>query len=303
VFLSQAASTPESLASRCFAGLESLTLRGDQFTDYNANQFASATVAHTLRGLTSLVLNLSNSPLTAAGLRRLFGGADLTQLRSLGVTSPDGPRLGAEAARALADTVLPQLTDDLCLHGWALAGAGAAAALARARGLTSLRLVYDQLGDSGIRALCEAGALRGLRSLLLSRNMIGPRGARHLAECDNLADVDWLVLHDNPLHSEGVIALADRARFRPRSLFMANTMAGDAGVQSLARSPLLGGVESLQLQANSIGPAGVAALARSTNLGRLHSLDLRGNGLRDEHAQMLTSAPGLGRLKQVTIWG
>jgi uncharacterized protein (TIGR02996 family) len=291
--------SPGVLARPCFAGLDFLSLYGKCITDDNAAQFADA---ENLRTLTGLYLNLSPSSLTTAGLRVLFGGPNLRGLRSLNLTGPDGRRFGAEAVQILADSVLAQLTGDLCLYGWDLAGP-AAAPIAVARHLASLRLVSTNMGDAGIEALCSAGMPAGLDWLLLSSNVIGPAGAAQLADCGSLAPVDCLVLHDNPLSPEGVIALAERASFRPRSLFMSNTRGGDGGILALAASPLLGGIEHLQYGSNGVTLAGAAALTTSPHVGRLHTLDLRGNRLGDEGERLLSSAPALAGMKELSIWG
>jgi uncharacterized protein (TIGR02996 family) len=290
---------PEMLARPCFAGLDRLSLYAGSFTDSNAGQFAAAT---TLQSLTSLDLGLGSSTLTPAGLRILFSGPNLRGLLSLSLRSPESRQFGAEAARILAEHVLPGLTDDLCLYGWDLAGVSAAP-LAAGRNLTSLRLVSNNLGDAGIATLCAAGMPARTRSLLLSGNEISPAGAAELASYRNLPELHWLVLHDNPLTPEGMIALAERAVWRPSWLYMSNTRAGDAGIEALAQSPLLGSVEDLQFASNRITPAGVAALANSPQVGCLRRLDLRGNGLKEADRALLASSPRLAGLKTLTIWG
>jgi uncharacterized protein (TIGR02996 family) len=291
---------PEAVARPCFAGLDYLTVYGKAFTDGNIIRFASAA---TLRSLTSLDLNLSTSTMTSAGLRTLFWSGNLRGLRSLSLNSPDGRVFGGEAAQVLADEyVLLGLTGDLCLHGWDLAGL-AAANLAAARDLSSLRLVGDNLGDAGMAALCSAGMPSGLRSLLLTGNQIGPAGAAELANCRFLKEVSWLVLHDNPLMPEGVIALAERGVCRPRDLRMTNTRAGDAGLAALAQSPLLSKVKELEFGSNRLTPSGVVALANSPQVGCLRRLDLRGNGLKEADKALLASSPRLAGLKKLDIWG
>jgi hypothetical protein len=218
------------------------------------------------------------------------------------LNSPDGRVFGAEAAQVLAEFVLPGLTGDLCLYGWDLAGP-AAAHLAAARDLSSLRVVNANLGDAGMAALRVAGMPARLHRLLLSGNKLGPAGAAELADCRTLTEVSWLVLHDNPLTPEGVIALAERTVCRPRSLLMSNTRAGNGGLAALAQSPLLGSVEDLQFASNRLTPTGLAALANSPQVGCLRTLDLRGNGLKEADKALLASAPRLAGLKTLTIWG
>ncbi|HWE60797.1 MAG TPA: hypothetical protein VHB98_03725, partial [Chloroflexota bacterium] len=74
-----------------------------------------------------------------------------------------------------------------------------------------------------------------------------------------------------------------------------------AHVRRLAASPVLGGIVSLNLSANSIDAQALAVLAASTYLTALTALDLGHTSIGDEGLQMIAAAPAFASLTALTV--
>jgi hypothetical protein len=109
-----------------------------------------------------------------------------------------------------------------------------------------------------------------------------------------------LDLGDNFVLDDGAVELAAcPAAARLESLSMRRCGLGPLGVEALASSPNLGGLEALDLGMSTLG-AGASALGRSPLLGRLRSLGLGGTLLDDDEAARIAGVPA-ARLVQLDL--
>ena len=77
---------------------------------------------------------------------------------------------------------------------------------------------------------------------------------------------------------------------------------GDEGVRTLAESPHLSGLHTLDLSGNAVTEAGLKALAASPYLGNLRRLGLFANGLGKEIQDWLLRQPRLPQLAEVLLY-
>ncbi|MCY2967977.1 MAG: TIGR02996 domain-containing protein [Planctomycetota bacterium] len=114
-----------------------------------------------------------------------------------------------------------------------------------------------------------------LRSLQLNTCQLGPRGAKALADCPQLTSLVHLCLLDNYIGDEGMAALAASPYMAALRIDLNNI--GPAGIEALAASVSLGGLEELFLGEDwphPIGPATGLTLGRSPYLTHLRELSL-----------------------------
>jgi uncharacterized protein (TIGR02996 family) len=190
------------------------------------------------------------------------------------------------------------------------------------RNLRWLTLRYCSLEDKGIKALVGSPNVGSLVYLNLTDNGIGAEGARAVGTSPHLGNLLRLELDDNRVGDD---LLADLASSQLHQLTWLGIAGGggltDAGVQALARGPLLGHLSVLNLRVNrsitstgikalvensaaknlqrldlsgcTVGPEGARVIARSPHLPSLHTLYLARSGIRREGAEALAVSPGL----------
>ncbi len=150
----------------------------------------------------------------------------------------------------------------------------------------------------GLRALREAPFARALRSLDLDGRSLGDGVAPILGALPRL---EALSIDGGALTDDGIRALAGQA-LRFVALDLRGNDFGPAGAAALAASPIIDGLEELDLRHVPILEAGLAALAASPRLRGLRALaiDRTGTGLGGAAlGELLASAvfaPGLERL-------
>jgi hypothetical protein len=152
------------------------------------------------------------------------------------------------------------------------------------RGLESLGLSANLLGDAAVMALADSGMLGSLRALNLSGNQIGDGGLIALIERGELTSLRSLNLDDNLIGDAGAIALAASRSF---------TSLQPPRTQHYS--------ESGSLSFNKIGLAGARALLRSPYLDLQTGLTLYKNALTHEDIVELAADPALARL-QGPLW-
>jgi uncharacterized protein (TIGR02996 family) len=285
-----------------------------------------------LRRLDLAHIGLSNGRLEA--LRRWPAG---WPLEHLGLATD---KVGDKAAEDLAASPVLARLESLDLEGWKLSAGGLRILLGA---LPPGRLQWLNLSGCAVTTevagvLAEAPALSGLRELILQRSEISAPGLTRLVSSPHLRNLEYLDLSKIRLGAAGMRALsgwvAKRRKNDPapaaqpgrlpglRALELSWTSPTKAGVEALARSPLLGQLEVLDLSRNRLGPAGAAVLAAASGirtLRHLHlsdcllgdrgaqilagapfdgllGLDLERNGISDEGARLLAAAPGLPAL-------
>lgn len=178
-----------------------------------------------------------------------------------------------------------------------------ALALARAThltSLTSLALHSCDIDMDGLRALVCAPHLRGLNELALSMEL-GEEGASVLAKA-HLPRLKTLNLANSQLGAAGMEALATASWLaHVKHLDLSFTQLGDRGAIALAAAPELSCLSDLMLDGNELGDAGACALAKSTSLVELVRLNLCDNEVRDLGAKALADSPLLAKLVELDL--
>jgi uncharacterized protein (TIGR02996 family) len=282
---------PVLLASPHLRRLRALDIQDNLEMDGAAEALAQSPV---LGQLTALVLGL-------------FGPGVVDSLAS----SPHVPRLErlrlpyneleADAAHRLAAWPALATVIELDLSGNPLGpfGAQGLAGSPHCRRLRKLRLGQDFVGDQGLLAWVNSGALAPLRWLDLEQCWLGPEAARALGR---LVALHTLNLRANRLGDEGARALAESPGLAGlRRLNVGINGLGDEGARALARSPYLRLTE-LIAYANALTDDGVAALAASPILARTRRLRLGGNhAVGDAAALALAGSPHLKRVRLLDL--
>jgi uncharacterized protein (TIGR02996 family) len=245
-------------------------------------------------GLQALVINPPASLDPKLRLEGLLRGEACATLRSLRFC---GVKVDASAIVELG--ALEQLSLTSCQLG----GASAARVLAaRAPSpLRALEIGNSDVGElSGLSELASSRALAGLERLslygVLERGSLAaflreldlpaleslsvpmsPEGARSFAEVaakqlPMLRDLDISGAH---IKDDGAKALASLEHKSLERLDLDGNAIGPAGMEALARGPLLGTVRDLSIRSNKWGSAGLLHLAKAPSIGRLRSLWLR----------------------------
>jgi uncharacterized protein (TIGR02996 family) len=178
-----------------------------------------------------------------------------------------------------------------------ISGDGLVAILERTRRLETLRLWNVPAGDDGAIAidLCE---LPALTSLAIGEARLTPAGARVLFGSRNLAKLSMLDLRTNDLGGS-IETLARSPHLTAlHTLDLGMTYLVDADARALAAAHSLTSLVTLALAHNGIEDLGAAALATSHALPKLAHLDLQSNRLtRDGVLPFTTTAlPSLATL-------
>jgi uncharacterized protein (TIGR02996 family) len=173
------------------------------------------------------------------------------------------------------------------------------------RGLVALTLTCGVLCSHSLRALQGSEAWAWVLGGQVEGDSPAP-GSR-LAGCPLLGD--WVRLsfvsrasHSCPLGTQGVGALA-RSPWLGRMLdleLQANDI-DDAGARALADSPSLGRLRELDLTANQLSDAGLAALVAPACRFRLQRLNLARNAIGDAGAVALGASPAVAELRELDL--
>jgi uncharacterized protein (TIGR02996 family) len=196
--------------------------------------------------------------------------------------------------------------------------------------LTSLDLTSNYMGDAGAALLAGSPRMAGVTALHQGVNGIGIPGLLSLARSSYFTRLATLDLRGNPLGHPWVQAIGGASLPALRDLNLSGTDVRDVGMQGLAASPHLAGLEKLDLRFNQIGDAGlqavagapalpklrvlklgynpigtpgVRALAASPHMAQLTTLDLRRSRVANNAAQALIESPNLGRLYRLDLRG
>jgi uncharacterized protein (TIGR02996 family) len=255
-------------------------------------------------------LHLHGGFIGTPGALALANSATLRHLRNLSVGYN---KIGPEGIAALLHSPNLAGVEELKISfngpsddGPGDAGLAALASSPTIRRLRSLDLAESRVTAEGARHLAGAAHLATLRTLDLHGNPVGPAGARHLADSPHLAGLRWLSLAQAGINDEALQALAAAPHLRPRVLLLARSAldrggegaaapptrnaVGPAGLAALAASPVLAGLEELDLSHNPVGDAGLAALAASPHAVALRKLKLTKCDLHDEGVIALARA-------------
>lgn len=171
------------------------------------------------------------------------------------------------------------------------------------RSLTNIYLNFNQLGDSGVKALADGVAAGGwLKRLELKGNRITDKGAKALATCVAVSgSLISLELCKNRIGYEGAKALAHGVAISSslQILRLGGNEFGDQGLHALATCVAASrSLRVLELSSCHIGDEVTKALAAAS--GSLESLVLNNNQIGDVGAKalakLLATSVSLGRL-------
>jgi uncharacterized protein (TIGR02996 family) len=166
----------------------------------------------------------------------------------------------------------------------------------------------DPLGVRGMRAIADSPNLAELNRLDVSGNSLSEAALRTLFEGRTTGKLARLVMHGNRLGDAGTAALVGSLLFarmveQDGAIDLRRVEMGPTGVRALADTPLLQGLESLDLEGNFLGDTGLAALAASPHLTHLRVLSLRENRIGDEGVRALARAPVMATLRVLDLTG
>ncbi|KAL0242426.1 hypothetical protein GEMRC1_004989 [Eukaryota sp. GEM-RC1] len=133
--------------------------------------------------------------------------------------------------------------------------------------VTNVNLIYNSIGDEGVRALAEALKVNTtVTSVVLRDNSIGDEGAKALAEALKVnVTVTSVDLQDNSIGDEGAEALAEALKVNTTvtSVNLCDNCIGDEGARALAEALTVNtSVTSVNLADNSIEDGGARSLQR-----------------------------------------
>ncbi len=188
--------------------------------------------------------------------------ASFTSLRGLSLAQAS---LSADDLIALSAAV--DRLEDLALRNCRLDGWGLQAVVERLGELIYLNLSDAQQGPELIGAL--APRLERARWLELSRNPIGDLGLRALLDAGALEHVEDLSLCDCELTDASARALAGARLPKLRGLWLDSNLLTDDGIEALACSPLLAQLEGLSLYQRGLTERSRTALAGHPLAGAL----------------------------------
>jgi Ran GTPase-activating protein (RanGAP) involved in mRNA processing and transport len=144
-----------------------------------------------------------------------------------------------------------------------------------------------------MRAIADSPHLTSLKELDVSNNSLSAVALQPILDGPPANRLFRLILTENRLGDAGVAALVASPVFarmaeRDRVIDLRRVEMGPAGARSLAASPALRHVESLDLEGNMLGDAGLAAIAASPHLTQIRVLNLHGNRIGDDGARALS---------------
>lgn len=247
-------------------------------------------------GLTNLGLHGNDLPDRAVEM--IARSTILSRLTDLDISAN---RTTSAALQALADSPLADRLTSLELRQYAwrdsALGRRAADLLARFRGLKSVDLRGQRIGDDGAAVLARSPLLSSLRTLRLSENALSLQGVTELLSSAHLTGLEVLVLSDNSPGGEWVHVFANVGPRPLRGLWLERTQLDARAASILATTPALAELRDLSLSGNPIGDEGAFALAWSTMLPRLRKLKLGSCEIGDEGATALADSSELSRLE------
>ncbi len=170
-----------------------------------------------------------------------------------------------------------------------------------------LDLSGNDLGNGGVQVLLHSPYLARLEALDLSFNSLGDLGIRHLAHATGLPRLRSLALTDNTaVGADGIASLAESPHLAGlRTLDVSGIDLHEVGVQAIASSRFLTRLHTFRIRSCGLADHGVAELARSSLFGRMtarsSSLDLRENLIGDEGIAALAGSPHLARLSSLDL--
>ncbi|MCA9072268.1 MAG: TIGR02996 domain-containing protein, partial [Planctomycetaceae bacterium] len=170
--------------------------------------------------------------------------------------------------------------------------------------LTTLNLMRNNLGASGVEALANSSCLENIQSLSLRENPIGGQGMQELMNSSYLSGLTRWDLTETQLSISDARALArSNTLHQLEELLVSHNQIGDTGLRALANTARLKTLKRLEVADNLIALEGIRALADSAHLTDLQVLDLSGNEIGDAGLVLMASASNYGRLTELNLAG
>ncbi|XP_068695479.1 nucleotide-binding oligomerization domain-containing protein 2-like [Montipora foliosa] len=162
--------------------------------------------------------------------------------------------------------------------------------------LTTLNLIFNQVGDAGAESLSEALKVNTcLTTLDLSRNEVGAARAESLSEALKVNTcLTTLDLSGNKVGPAGAESLSEALKVNTclTTLDLRGNEVGPAGAESLSEALKVNTcLTTLDLRGNEVGPAGAESLSEALKVNTcLTTLDFRCNEVGDAGAESLSEA-------------
>lgn len=156
--------------------------------------------------------------------------------------------------------------------------------------LVELDLQANEIGEAGLTAFADAKGFKSLRKLDLSRNQANAAALEKLVEARFFAPLQWLNLQGNPLGDAGADVLGRTSRASLQYLDLSNCELGPQGMIGLCRGQLLAKVEDLRLDYNTLNDLGISTLASTPHMPNLRTLNLASTRFRCAGAKALAHA-------------
>ena len=167
-------------------------------------------------------------------------------------------------------------------------------------GIGALDLASDGIDTAGIRLMGRADALSQLTVLDLSSNRYDALGLEAVVSLPSFARLRTLKLCS--VNSPSDLASWPRVSRDPGLQSLAvHGHVGDQGADAVARCQWLSSLRHLDIA--WVGPRGLGSLASSPHLDRLQTLDLNGSPLGDAGLKILSRSRGLAGLEHLTMYG
>ena len=185
---------------------------------------------------------------------------------------------------------------------------GPATAFGRSRsfaGLRTLRLQNAEVGDAGVKALCDSPHLNELRSLTVSNDSLSIHSARAFVEGTGLpALTDLDIGGTNRIGPDGTLILVSNPRTgRLRKLNLWSNGIADYGVEAICNQKHMRNLTHLDVSGNLLTNRTAVAIAAAEHLKTLEELNLRTNNIGREGAIALADSPHLANLRRLDLAG
>jgi hypothetical protein len=170
-----------------------------------------------------------------------------------------------------------------------------------------LELRHNPLGPGGAEALAGSERLAGIERLGLAGTEIGVPRLHALTRVTDLLRVPAPDLTGNRLGPNGLRAIlnrpshADAPPVRLRELDLSHNELGEAGTRVLAECPALKDLQVLRLAGCGVTDAAAQSLAHSPHLNRLTTLDLANNPVNDPGLRPFGDPQRLRSLRKLTV--
>lgn len=149
------------------------------------------------------------------------------------------------------------------------------------KNLTSLNLIFNCMGDEGVKIITACESLHNLEDLDLRENLIHDMGAEEIAQHKNWKNLKSLSLGINKIGDKGATAII-KAIAKKRfplltALYLHWNLITDKGIKDIVKVKTLNNLQELYLTGNRIGDEGAIEIIENDISKNLNTLTLRKN--------------------------